>query len=43
MIESGCRFDGAFDFLFLTTDEHGYQNLHLRLFASICGSKFSKQ
>jgi len=42
MIDSGCRFGSAFDFLFLTTDKHGYRNLHSRLLASI-GSKFSNQ
>ena len=43
MIDSGCGFGGAFDFLFLTTDGHRYRNLHSRLLASIRGLKFSNQ
>jgi len=46
MIDSGCCFGGAFDFLFLPrmdTDKHGYWNLNSRLLASIRGSKFSNQ
>ena len=47
LVESSCRFDGAFGFLFfkppMDTDKYGYRNLHSRLFASIRGSKFSNQ